>query len=387
MSRLVPPPPPPLPPKPPVVPLPARPPVQPVRPPTTPPAPSQEFKTSIRTLNSDLERVKTGQAPSGLDIQKIITPTAPLPVPPSTSPVRPLEASKPSRVSLGQAQRAPGLPILPSTPTSQRLDVAPDITIAESPRPKRSYTAFLLTILFLLLLGGGAYFYFSSPEEPIVVATPSPSLRPSPTPIKTLDSYFAGAAEPIELAASGNPASGFRQALRALALAGGQFKKLSVQSASKGTQQLTPLEIFDRFLATYPPELRNYLGNDTVVLAFGQREKFDSKGLLIAGAPVEPRLVLISEVVGIASASTTITRWEPTMAQALASLLGHTPSKAATPNFLNNIYQNASVRYRNFPFPDRTIDYTITNASNGKTYFVITSSRESVFSAVDAIKR
>ena len=48
------------------------------------------------------------------------------------------------------------------------------------------------------------------------------------------------------------------------------------------------------------------------------------------------------------------------------------------------IDREVSIRYRNFPFPDITVDYAAVNSS-GQNYLVISGSREAIYSAIDVL--
>jgi len=54
-----------------------------------------------------------------------------------------------------------------------------------------------------------------------------------------------------------------------------------------------------------------------------------------------------------------------------------------TGQFRDNSYQGVAIRFKNFPNPDRSIDYAVMS-SNGKTYLVLAGSREAMFAAIDA---
>ncbi len=244
-----------------------------------------------------------------------------------------------------------------------------------------------LVIIILALLAGGAYWYFSSQEEEIAQTTPTPTRTATPTPTPTLSSIFGNATPVLIPVISGNPKDDFYVKLNAVALTGGTFQPLSITSETKGGGELSPLELMDRFLVSYPPEMKTSLGGETLILAYGQQESYDAKGTLKTGAPVQKRLVLISEVRDSAGLAAALTAWEKTMTDSLGGLLNFSKAKSASAAFLDNIYRGAGIRYKNFAYPDVSIDYSVVSASNGKSYLVITNSRESTYATVSRLKQ
>ena len=73
----------------------------------------------------------------------------------------------------------------------------------------------------------------------------------------------------------------------------------------------------------------------------------------------------------------------------LKELFNHDPSKATLTQFSDNIYRGSSIRYVNFPYPDKSIDYVILKpffvGDNDVNYLIFTSSRESMFKIVDTL--
>lgn len=72
--------------------------------------------------------------------------------------------------------------------------------------------------------------------------------------------------------------------------------------------------------------------------------------------------------------------WEPTMAQDLREFILADVAVKSGP-FLDNIYKGTAIRYRNFPAKTMTIDYS----TPGDT-FLITTSRASMYRAIDSLK-
>ncbi len=181
----------------------------------------------------------------------------------------------------------------------------------------------------------------------------------------------------------------FLSRVSAVQITGGMIKKLLVMGTASGSAEYTPTGLLDRLLISYPPVLKNVLGEDSIILAYGQQEAFDAKGNLIAQTSIQNRIALVAQVTEtVAGTAQQILRtWESTMPSDLSGIFSFNKAKASPKTFADNAYQGTIVRFMNFPWPDRSIDYVLATASNGKTYLVISSSRESAFSIVGALLR
>ncbi len=357
------------------------------------PSAPQELRTSLRTMADDISKLKVGQTPTGVDVQKTITgqrPTAPPPFIPQSgpSPIRPPAPGLPPTPRPPSPPPAPKavLPPLPVVPSrEQRPAPTPMPQVISPPSRRGAGRRVLFLLLLAVLLGGAVFWLFLPQEEEIAEVTPTPERTATPTPIRTLRSIFGVPASTITLSASGNPASEFSTQFGALTLSSGELRPLSVTSATKAGGDLTMLELFDRLLISYPADVRTTLGTDALILAYGQREAFDARGTLIPTSPVQKRLIFVTEVRDAALLTSTMRTWEAAMTNALASLLNFVKSKAASPLFLDNIYRGTSIRYRNFAFADSTMDYAIATDIDGKQYLFLTNSREAIYRALDRL--
>ena len=57
------------------------------------------------------------------------------------------------------------------------------------------------------------------------------------------------------------------------------------------------------------------------------------------------------------------------------------PGDPTTKSFKDNRYNNVDIRYINFPGPDVTIDYAISN-----DLFILSTSKESMYNIIDRLK-
>lgn len=262
---------------------------------------------------------------------------------------------------------------------------APGLDQAAAPKTRISARAYLMVGLLAILAGAFYWFVTSSRdeeiEEPEETVRPSVQLSPSASSIRT---KLGGVPQTITLTESQAPLADFQAQIRDMIVAGGQMKHIQLSAAAGGTE-LSPVELLDRLLVPYPSDLKSSLGPDTAIAVYGQRESFDQKGQLNPNGPLQKRLVLISEVKDAALLIQTLALWEPTMPQSFATLFEFDAAKASPRMFSDGTYGGASIRYMNFPYADKSLDYAIV-PSGGKAYLVIAGSKEAIFSAVDLLK-
>ncbi len=242
-------------------------------------------------------------------------------------------------------------------------------------------------ILAAAVVLGAVYWYFvirqPAPEVAQTTPTPSFSETPTPTPIDIFEAIFPNKAGSISLPASGDPSTTFQNALNLLNVDPGKFGVVSVVNTNPDgsvSNPLTALDLLDRFLISYPAELKPLVTTHSVILAYGQQEQFDAKGKLLANPTPSKRIVLVTEAKS--SVLDVLKTWETNMTQVLAGLFGFDKTKNKGP-FQDNNYQGVAIRFKNFPNPDHSIDYGVLDY-NGKSYWIMASSREAMFAAIGA---
>lgn len=368
------------------------------RPPMGPPPPPKEYQSSIRTMGSDLGSIKSGQKPAGIEIPRKIEPSTfqPAPTPLSPKPQAPGSSFKIPSVQLGQTEKTrpltPPSPSVPSFPPKKEpVPSGPSIAIPEvGARSGVNRWVFIGIAGILVVLGVAYWFFFLRPGTPVVVETPTPTVTPSETPAQTLSSYFAGETQSVILPSSGDAVSFFLQAIKTDQIQGGSFKQIIVKSVI-GTEA-TPVEqslpdVLSRFLISLPDAVKNNLNpQGSAILVYGQKESFNASGGLIQETVAKPRLVLISEVTDSSPLLEGMTNWEPSLTSSFKSLFEITWKKSTPPTFLDNTYGGVAIRYANFNYPDKSIDFGVVQAANNKSYLVIADSREAIFTAIDRLK-
>lgn len=394
-------------------------PVSPANPlaPATPSAP-KEYQSSIRTMTDDLAKLKAGQQPQGVNVPRKIdntpTPTKPVaPVAPAPTPIKPAPSatmpsatkSAPIPANPNQAPATPApaptsipRPVMPTMPsatknTESKLDQKNQFYVPPAETKTTSSGSGSRNIIFIsiavgIVILGGLYWFFMirgsgtepiATESPAVTFTPRPTATPNPDVLSTIFTNRGGA---IVLPSSGDPTTAFSNAISAQPnVTQGTFTVIDIVSgASVSAQTLTASGLLNRFVASYPATLPAVLGQNYKFLLYGQKESFDSKGRPVATNTSGPRFVMINEIAS--SSASIIQSWEPTMSTGLSGIMAITPAKNKGA-FLETSYKGAVVRFKNFPYPDRSIDYALVQY-NGKVYLIVAGSREAMFSAIDA---
>lgn len=359
----------------------------------------KEYQSSIRTMSSDMANIKSGQQVSGVQIPRKIEerPVSPIVSAPVNGPGNPIPTDQSNQkvtITMGIPEKANEIssPKPPShgVPMSSLPKSETQIIIPEGGRSYRNLI--FISIAVIALLVGAAYWYLGSKDSdlavvsptPVLSVTPRPTLSPTPTPKVTLSNLISGNPKTIDLPTAGDPLAYFVKLVKEQVITAGDQQKLNIAPSSGSMEYLLPAAALDRFMISYPATLKTLLSmDDSLVLVHAQREYFDSKGKPITPTKTSNRLVIISEVSDKTAGLASMNSWESTMASDLNGILELGYKSGAKVVFLNNIYGGATIRYTNFPNPDRSIDYAIMTAANGKNYLIIASSREAMYTAID----
>ena len=310
--------------------------------------------TEIRTMTRDIQQLSVGRPTVGAPVSaKPGIPTlAPLPTSPTTLPIQ-----IPSPAEKGGGKRW--------------------LVIAG---------IFLIVVLIgwgiASLLGGG-----TSPTptpSASVSQTPAPTLAISPR-VTTLLSYFPGTTQAVITPIT---AASVASSVTATAPLARSVVPLSLQQPAD-TEEPSAAELVAMFMSGAPSVLTSSLGNDAIVLAYGQVEGFDAQGTAVTHDPAEGRLILIMEVSDTNGVTQAMKTWEDSgMTDALSPLLGVDPNQAIVTTFTEVPGTSGfPIRYRNFPYPDKSIDWGIAGASSNTNYLIISGSRESFLFATQQLTK
>lgn len=351
------------------------PPLKPISPPPAsnpPPLPPQSAKSFVRTMAEDLEAAKKGMKPEPKPFE--IKPPPAIPKMAPLSP--PLKIPSVPQIKLGPAEKTKSLelpklgPSLPSLPARKKFALSPKFLI--------------LILIIIAAVFAGAWFFLTREPEETVIFTPTPAPTPSPTP-KTFSELVPSASQ-ITIPSTQNFLTALTSEVDSLTLTAGGLTLLNLIDENGSPYSLN--QIFEK-LGITPPNglLENLDSSEWIIAAYGQKESFDSKGLLTFNETPKPKIVLAAKVFDLIPLRSTLNNWESAMTNDLKNLFGLDSKKATSETFLDNIYGGTDIRYQNFPFADKTIDYAIVSLTEfNADYFVLAGSREGIYSAIDLLQ-
>jgi hypothetical protein len=265
--------------------------------------------------------------------------------------------------------------------------IQPSVTI---PSEKKGISAvFYLLIAGVLVVGGFLYWFLVlrvTEPEVVLSPTPTPTQTVMPTPIvRSLSDIFAGVPVSFEITPSENAGGDFRTFVDTLTVVGGDFLKIDLVNDVDGT--LIPLNWLDMFVTTLTigtPGLKDSIViMDSATLIYGQFQEIANEDGIDSRISDLKKPTFVARVTDTVGVETIMRDWELTIADDLADYLFiDDTSKEASINFLDNTYRGVDIRYKNFPFPDTTVDYAIVPAA-GQNYLVITGSREAMYAVID----
>lgn len=338
------------------------------------------FKSSIRTMQEDITAIKKGQIPTGVQVEKqsekdVTPPPAGAPGPKITMPPKPAP-----EIKLGELEKSKPLPgtkpsfppPMPAVPPAGPMSKPAGLSVPTGGGINKKrlifLTAGLIIVAFLVW-----FFALRGPSVPEVAISPTPTytVTPTSTPVSIEDSFSIVDSASISLGA--DFITRFNNSINKELLISSRepalYKVLNPTSGNRYTLS----EFLSGLLVQAPTELSAATNDSFFLSVIDKSDNVDGYGLLI-------------ELNDPVSALTAMGNWEGTMSQDLKDLFLLNLAKAATTTFLDNSYQGIAIRYRNFPDPNKTIDYAVVAAKNGKTFLVITNSREHMYSVIDKIK-
>ena len=384
-------------------------PVPPPSAPTPPPAVSgvKEYQSSIRTMSEDISNIKQGQKPTGIDVPRKVeqlVPTAPQPMPPKL--VVPSQQFKVPSINLGETKKTgpltqskdfskPAFPTpppvssaKPAIPVKPLTESKTQIYVPQEGQKMGNRDMLFLGIGAVALVVGFAYWFFiiRAPAPEVVIETPTPTATSIPTPTPTLQTMFSGVQKESIIIKANNQLLSFVSDVMGVVIDPGAFKILEATDAQTPPVIYNFSDLVAKLTFKVPAELISNIGNDSAVFVYGQRESFDAKGNLQIGATASNRIVIVAELTNPSGSAEIATNWETSLGSDLKALFTLGKSYKDQTSFTDNSYRNTNIRFWNFPYADRSIDYSMIVASNGKTYFVITNSREAMFGTIDKLK-
>lgn len=319
----------------------------PVAPTPTVPEPP-EYTAQIRTMAQDAGGLHIGQRPSG-------TMTRP-------------------------GELAPALPSKPAI-------IAPAPEDAPSSLAHKALYGVSGIVVVGIIWAIGTSIFGNTADD--IASTPTPTSTPAPTPIKTalpsrtpmgvktLQSYLGTPTQNIDLG------KGFTAStLASVPHIGGQITPVGALFNGKQADARIGLQTL---FSAIPTALLDSVASEWALGVFGQTETFTPQGQTQQLSTPQGRTSIVVELANVTTATAALTSWESSsLVSNAASVLGYTPTQ---PALQQGSYKNITVRYQNFPTANYSVDYAIVLASNGKSYLVMTGSRQSMFAVIDQLQK
>ena len=358
----------------PPLPTPPRPAFKPTPAPTVPlttrPSPSQSFKPSPRPTTQNQEMV----TPPPLDTQPFITSK---------------DSEHHHKERIISTDSLPGFlgePVPKKTAKlpEEKVEYGLIARVIGSGMTTGIVSTVIVAVVTYFLI---TYFVFNQEEE--IVLTPTPTQTGlAPTPIvNELETIFRATATDNFYTPESQEKTvpEFISFIKNKVLVKKEFRKVNFILPSGQVINKTSgfTDILDILSVKYPANFKDMLNTNQMILFYGQEESFNDN---LPASEVPKRIVFIVEVEDISKILDLMRRWEPTIAQDIKDVLELDPTKRASQNFLDNQHQGTMIRYQNFPFPDKSIDYAVVSSLTDKHYLIITNSRESAYSPIDKIK-
>lgn len=373
-----------------------------------------ELTLSIRTMSADLAKLRHGQKPVELEVKKVLSPAI---QDNNKQPISSQMSAKPSvssRIisppSLGTAQssqqsvlskdKEPGhdhperiisknkdeLPsflgaLIPKRPVLQPGEEKVEYGLIAKVIGSGMTTGIVSTVIVALVIYGFFYFFVLRPQEiesqiPIPTQTPRTIITPE---VNELEAIFKNISV-VDFQLSEDKTetvSGLKFLIENQDLARKEIKRLNF--TSKTVQSFKFIDALNNLLINYPLTLKDVIKDNNLIFLYGQGE-------LVKDLAFTNRLIFIVEVTNIRGALEIMKTWEGTISDDISGIFGLDLDKEASLDFLDNEHQGVKIRYKNFPFPDKSIDYAIVSSLSGRHYLVIANSRESMYYPADKIR-
>ncbi len=305
----------------------------------TPPAP---LKSSIRTMGDDLQQKK----PIPVPLQSMATPTIPKPI---TVP----------------------------TPQSSNRSSSINIPPPEEGSKKSGKRLLIIGIGGLVLIGLAmlGYGILGGSDEPEATPTPSPTITPTPTPIPLNFERIFLPETALTYATSGNASLANTEITTSITSKQVGLGEIKTYSVTSNAFEAKTFGQFGTDLGlNLPPALLSSVDSSVwYFVLFGKTDGTKGRGVALK----------INNEIALQAA---LNAWEPAISESLKTLFKFDTRRAASTSFLSNLYQGISIRYRNFPDAQTTIDYATIGMPDVTHYLFIVNSRDQIYRIIDKAK-
>jgi len=384
----------------------------------------------IRTMQHDIDTTKGKQVSSvNITRESLLKQNEQKPLGERTSLTGKMDAMGPKGVfysskegSIGQADAI----LKQNLSSSSFLVKLRDIFSRKNSRPRmpgNKRFGLVLTLIILIFIGGIGYYFYNSgalsflggigemfqswfspnrqststpPIPPISSTTPPiPPINSTTTPpaddefkisaaffepddteiikLETLSDFYSEIEKSFAKTLSENKfrriVVGAKNSLATLSLAE-LWKNVKELALGNKYSELISGEAIDNWGLAMPGNIYRTLANEYNIFFYGQPQDAS-------------RIALILKVNDTQNLAANLNLWETTMLFDLKKLfLGTEHGNPFSETFLDNVYKNFNVRYLNLPGTNLTLDYAF---MPDKNYLILTTSRESMWAAIDRI--
>jgi hypothetical protein len=324
-------------------------------------------RSSIRTMQGDVE----GSRPSSLQSS--------LPKPATTPPLFRPRTESTTSAPLSGGLRDSIEP--PSTSTSRvgNVDVprAPSLSGLDIPEGKKSMGRVIIiavAVVLLIVIAVVAFLIFrNSNNEQTPEPTISQTIDPTPSSQTLL---LESRLQPIEMLQSkaNEPFLELESSIRAQLLIENELRLYNIVDTGDANRVPYSVSRFNgQFGLTFPNEvLAGVDARKAYFTLYGTSISSMGRGFIFAVS--NPGLVDVG-----------MRNWEPQAPMQLKNLFAIDPTRASSDTFVEVVYGNIPVRFKNFPDPLQTIDYAIVALSNGEQYLLVTNTKNHILSLIDAL--
>ncbi|GEM_PF-3755556 len=339
---------------------------------------TQQYQSSVRTMQSDIEAIKRSQSlgvpftpksvplpPPELKNEKPSAPKLEVPVPPKLPDISKL-SEKPIRPEPFTSQRPPIIPNLPPIKEEVKPEPSSGPGLSFPKFSGLSRTWLIIGVVVLVLAGGGlAYLYLWPSSEPI----PSPTPTASATPRLSVFEIKFGAPSSVIVPSTDLNFVETTKLGMSKDIAPGQFKAYRVLDENQARYGLGTF--LGKLGAAPMVSASDYFKtSDWALVAYGHYDQ--------AGGSIN-RPFIVVKITDPTKVQELMSAWESNnLIRDMAGLFQYEQDASAV--MTNDTYNNVSFRFARLKTRDSGISYAVL-----KDILIIASSRDSFRAAVDAL--
>jgi hypothetical protein len=320
-------------------------------------SPNTGHRTSIRTMRDDIANIQKGQALAGREMVSHV-------------PIADVKEKTQQDAKKELLKEVSKLKM-----SSDKIQEASKLT-KDNVKMKRMGSLSYMSIIVVLLglLGYGIFLVFSNSggdTPPLPSPTVSSTPTPTPSPVVSLSDIFEEPIAELDVDTS-DLVNSFKESSNAFIFSEDEFVVVKASAS---------VSLLDLIVSSQ--DISDVLGDDALTLLYNQSLAFDTSGEILSVR--ENRIVFVNEIINTGSLFDTLRLWEADMPNDFKEIFDLDLARQSDTVFTGTAYNTVPVRFINFPYPDRSVDYAVVSAANGKNYLVVSNSRESIFATIDIL--